>query len=401
MQRALPELRDRGTVADWPADRPGWYHCGADPQPRRPPADASLMSTRSLSFPASVPAPVWLLLVLVTTMPGSAGCQSTDALPYDPERGVYRPDEIAAGGAEVDPAALLAEGERLTAADRHDDAAEHYLAVAERYPTLVLALESRVRLVDALIRGERLRDAHDAMVELVELYKEPLSLSRNRRLWAELRETWYEEIGLGLFFAGDDRERAADDVEESIPVFERMLREEIRGPYAALCLLRIGDAYYSRGRFEPARAAYLRVVTSYPDYREFHEHEEALYKSALATLGTMKGANYNGDRLVSPGSTTEEKGALDLIRDYQQAYPGGAYRDDAAALRERIHTILAWRDFQAAEVYDKQDYPLSAYTQYDYVVRVWGDATLYPGQQEIVEKARKRRDEIGERQPED
>ncbi len=330
-----------------------------------------------------------------------SACSSSDGFEYDEDRGLFAADELRdAFAAELDEddvvraQELLERGKEQRARGNYEEALLYFSQLAQRYPQFVQALQARIETVTLLVElGEHMR-AHEEMTVVVHFYKEFLQQTRNQHKWEQLRDIWYADIGLGLFFADEERTQLGD-LSAAIKVFERILAEEIRGRYAALCLLRIGDAHMNRGDFAKAREMYLHVVEAYPDFQQYQEHEQALFKAAEATMGLMKGAEYNLERLDSTGSETHEKGALNLLNDYIDAYEHGHYIADVQRLKSEIHDVLVWRDFNAARVYDRMGRREAARAQYWMVTQRWGNPGRYPDQQVYVQRAERRLEEIG------
>ena len=332
----------------------------------------------------------FVLLPALALLLAAVGCaEPAKSNSYSQNRGLYAATTRLLTTEES--AAMRADGKDLEDRELWAEAAEYWRKVAYETPRDPIAIFARTRRIVCLVNLNQHWLAHEDMVVLIQLYKETLQLTRYKAEWEQLRRIWYESIGLGLYFSNTKRDELAENLDPAIKVFERLLNEEIRGKYAALCLLRIGDCHYSKHEYSEARTAYLRVVESYADFQDNREHEQAVYKAAGATLATMKGRDYNQDKIRSQGSETAEKGALDLCDDYDKEYRDGEYTEQVAALRSKIFEHLAWRDFEAAQLYDRLGHPDAAYSQYGLVVRAWKDYAALRG---YVDRAQKRMNEI-------
>ncbi|MGE0431527.1 MAG: tol-pal system YbgF family protein, partial [Planctomycetota bacterium] len=240
-----------------------------------------------------------LILIALLVLPLVAGCggggSGAAALSHIERPGLYAENTVELDAEGRDE--LRASGIALEDAGEFVAAAEYWYGVAYEHPRDPLAIEARHHRVSCLVQLREFWLAHQDMTVLVQLYKEWLLLTRYQAQWDELRRLWYEDIGLGLYFKDEKRDHLADNLDPAIKVFERLYKEEVRGRYSALCLLRLGDCRYQQQEYEEARNHYLRVVTSYADYQDHSEHEEAVYKSARATLAMMKGVDYNLDMI--------------------------------------------------------------------------------------------------------
>jgi outer membrane protein assembly factor BamD (BamD/ComL family) len=275
------------------------------------------------------------------------------------------------------------EGEQLFGQQQYDEAAKKFAEAADRWPDSSLEENAMFMQAESLFFSDKYSKACDLYGELMKKYVNTAHLDTCVRRQFAIADYWVkfdqanprwpivpnlDDRTLPWFDPQGNAMKALDDVRINDP----------RGPLADDAIMAAANAFFVRGRWSDADYYYGLLRTDYPR-SEFQVQAHLL--GLQCKMKIYQGPDYDGKALVE---------AEDLIDQMLFQFPTelGEERQRLLTAKAEVRAQRAYREWHAAQFYEKGDYYGGARYHYNVLVQE------YPGTQ-FAKQAEARLAEIG------
>jgi TolA-binding protein len=289
---------------------------------------------------------------------------------------------IGKGPNEPIARAQYREGEELFGQQQYADAAKRFAEAADRWPDSSLEEDAMFMHAESLFFADKYSKACDQYGELMKKYVNTRHLDTCVRRQFAIADYWVKsdqanpswpitpnltDRTLPWFDAQGNAIKALDDVRINDP----------RGALADDAIMAAANAFFVRGRWSDADYYYGLLRTDYPK-SEFQLTAHVLGLQCKRKI--YQGPDYDGQALV------EAEELIDQML-FQFPHELGDERERLIATKGEVRAERAYREWHAAQFYEKGDYYGGARFHYNVLVKE------YPGT-ELARQAEARLAEI-------
>lgn len=264
--------------------------------------------------------------------------------------------------AEKTAAAQLARARRFHEMGRLRKATRAYKALIAMWPASPEARDAQLGLAEALDERGKRQDAFEAYHVLLSKYSAGFDYDAVvARMFEIAREEMERKRGGFLFFGGFTAP------ERAIPLFEKILRNAPRSPFAAEAQYRIGRAYELSEQLEEAVTAYLTTLNRYFDSPWA---EDAAFRRVLVLERISREA---------PNDYLALEEAWTAAVFFRRNFPNSKHGQEISELMEKLRRRRERAAFERARFYERVvRRPAAAVRAYEEFIRQFPNSEWTP-----------------------